>query len=179
MFIILAVIIRMSDGGSVFYGHTRVGYKGKKISVYKFRSMKTNAGDLEKILTPEQLEQYVKEFKIDNDPRITKIGGFLRKTSLDELPQLINILKGELSIVGPRPIVEKETEIYGKDIAKLLSVKPGLTGYWQAYARNNATYESGERQRMEMYYVEHCSLWMDIKILFRTVFSVIREDGAQ
>ncbi|MFR3038304.1 MAG: sugar transferase [Agathobacter rectalis] len=109
-----AVIIRMSDGGSVFYGHTRVGYKGKKISVYKFRSMKTNAGDLEKILTPEQLEQYVKEFKIDNDPRITKIGGFLRKTSLDELPQLINILKGELSIVGPRPIVEKETEIYGK-----------------------------------------------------------------
>ena len=179
VFIIIAVIIRMSDGGSVFYGHTRVGYKGKKISVYKFRSMKTNAGDLEKILTPEQLEQYVKEFKIDNDPRITKIGGFLRKTSLDELPQLINILKGELSIVGPRPIVEKETEIYGKDIAKLLSVKPGLTGYWQAYARNNATYESGERQRMEMYYVEHCSLWMDIKILFRTVFSVIREDGAQ
>ena len=85
--------------------------RGKKISVYKFRSMKTNAGDLEKILTPEQLEQYVKEFKIDNDPRITKIGGFLRKTSLDELPQLINILKGELSIVGPRPIVEKETEI--------------------------------------------------------------------
>mgnify|MGYP000163481478 CR=1 FL=1 len=179
VFIILAVIIRMSDGGSVFYGHTRVGYKGKKISVYKFRSMKTNAGDLEKILTPEQLEQYVKEFKIDNDPRITKIGGFLRKTSLDELPQLINILKGELSIVGPRPIVEKETEIYGRDIAKLLSVKPGLTGYWQAYARNNATYESGERQRMEMYYVEHCSLWLDIKILFRTVFSVIREDGAQ
>ena len=81
-------------------GIHRVGYKGKKISVYKFRSMKTNAGDLEKILTPEQLEQYVKEFKIDNDPRITKIGGFLRKTSLDELPQLINILKGELSIVG-------------------------------------------------------------------------------
>ena len=134
---------------------------------------------LEKILTPEQLEQYVKEFKIDNDPRITKIGGFLRKTSLDELPQLINILKGELSIVGPRPIVEKETEIYGSDIAKLLSVKPGLTGYWQAYARNNATYESGERQRMEMYYVEHCSLWLDIKILCRTVFSVIRKDGAQ
>ncbi len=179
VFLILAMIIRLSDGGSVFYGHTRIGYKGKKISVYKFRSMKTNAGDLEKILTPEQLEQYVKEFKIDNDPRITKIGNFIRRTSLDELPQLINILKGELSIVGPRPIVEKETEIYGKDIAKLLSVKPGLTGYWQAYARNNATYESGERQKMEMYYVDNCSLWLDIKILFRTVFSVIKEDGAQ
>ena len=77
--------------------------------------------------------------------------------------------------MGPRPIVEKETEIYGSDIAKLLSVKPGLTGYWQAYTRNNATYESGERQRMEMYYVEHCSLWLDIKILFRTVFSVIKK----
>ena len=108
--------------------------------------------------------------------RVRRSGSGLDDVALVEL---INILKGELSIVGPRPIVEKETEIYGKDIAKLLSVKPGLTGYWQAYARNNATYESGERQRMEMYYVEHCSLWLDIKILFRTVFSVIREDGAQ
>lgn len=179
IFAVLSVVIRLSDGGSVFYGHTRIGYKGKKISVYKFRSMKTNAGDLEKLLTAEQLEQYLREFKIDNDPRITKIGGFLRKTSIDELPQLLNILKGELSIVGPRPIVEKETQIYGKDIAKLLSVKPGLTGYWQAYARNNATYETGERQRMEMYYVDNCSLWLDIKILFKTVLSVLKRDGAQ
>ena len=95
------------------------------------------------------------------------------------MPQLFNILKGELSFIGPRPVLNEETLLYGKDRNILLSVKPGLTGYWQAYARNNATYESGERQRMEMYYVEHCSLWMDIKILFRTVFSVIREDGAQ
>lgn len=179
VFIILALIIKLSDGGSIFYSHTRVGYRGKKVSIYKFRSMKTNAGELEKILTPEQLEQYVKEFKIDNDPRITKIGSFLRKTSLDELPQLFNILKGDLTLVGPRPIVEKETEIYGREIAKLLSVKPGLTGYWQAYARNNATYESGERQKMEMYYVEHCSLWLDLKIIIRTFFSVIKEEGAQ
>ena len=179
VFIILAIIIKLSDGGSIIYSHTRVGYRGKKVSIYKFRSMKTNAGELEKILTPEQLEQYVKEFKIDNDPRITKIGSFLRKTSLDELPQLFYILKGDLTLVGPRPIVEKETEIYGKEIAKLLSVKPGLTGYWQAYARNNATYESGERQKMEMYYVEHCSLWLDLKIIIRTFFSVIKEEGAQ
>lgn len=179
IFLVLAVIIKLSDGGTIFYGHTRIGYHGKKISVYKFRSMKTDVGDLEKLLTPEQLEQYRTEFKIDDDPRITKIGNFLRRTSLDELPQLFNILKGELSIVGPRPIVEKETEIYGRDIGKLLSVKPGLTGYWQAYARNNASYETGERQSMEMYYVEHRSLWLDIKIIIKTFFSVIKEDGAQ
>ncbi len=179
VFLLLAVLVRWEDGGSVFYGHTRVGYHGKKITVYKFRSMKMRVGDLEKILTPEQLEQYKKEFKIDNDPRITKIGNILRKTSLDELPQLFNILKGDLSVIGPRPIVAKETAIYGRRVAKLLSVKPGLTGYWQAYARNNATYESGERQKMEMYYVDNRSLWLDIKILFRTVVSVIKRDGAE
>lgn len=179
VFLILAIMVRWEDGGSVFYGHTRVGYHGKKITVYKFRSMKMRVGDLEKILTPEQLEQYKKEFKIDNDPRITRIGNILRKTSLDELPQLFNIFKGDLSVIGPRPIVAKETAIYGRQVAKLLSVKPGLTGYWQAYARNNATYESGERQKMEMYYVDNRSLWLDIKILFRTVISVIKRDGAE
>ncbi len=138
-----------------------------------------NVKNLEKLLTPEQLEQYRTEFKIDNDPRITKIGNVLRKLSLDELPQLFNILKGDISIVGPRPIVEKETQIYGDDVGKLLSVKPGLTGYWQAYARNNATYESGERQKMEMYYIDNNSLWLDIRILFKTVFSVLKKEGAQ
>lgn len=141
------ILVKREDGGNIFYGHIRVGYHGKKIKVYKFRSMKMNVKNLEKLLTPEQLEQYRTEFKIDNDPRITKIGNVLRKLSLDELPQLFNILKGDISIVGPRPIVEKETQIYGDDVEKLLSVKPGLTGYWQAYARNNATYESGERQK--------------------------------
>ena len=97
----------------------------------------------------------------------------------DELPQLFNILGGSLSIIGPRPIVEKETEYYADQLEKFLSVKPGLTGYWQAYARNNATYESGERQRMEMYYVEHRSLWMDIKIFFKTIGTVVSGDGAQ
>ena len=179
IFIILAILVKWEDGGSVFYGHLRVGHRGKKIRVYKFRSMSTNVGNLEKLLTPEQLQQYRTEFKIDNDPRITKVGNILRKTSLDELPQLINILKGDISIVGPRPIVEKETEIYGKEISKLLSVKPGLTGYWQAYARNNATYESGERQKMEMYYVENKSLWLDFKILCKTFTSVLKREGAQ
>ena len=95
------------------------------------------------------------------------------------MPQLFNILGGSLSFVGPRPIVEKETLIYGDQIGKLLSVKPGLTGYWQAYARNNATYESGERQQMEMYYVDHCGAGLDIKILFKTVGSVLKREGAK
>lgn len=179
VFLIIGFLVKREDGGNVFYGHLRVGQNGKKIRVYKFRSMKMKVTNLEKLLTKEQLEQYKREFKIDNDPRITKIGNFIRKTSIDELPQLLNILKGDISIVGPRPIVEKETEVYGDEIAKFLSVKPGLTGYWQAYARNNATYESGERQKMEMYYVDNNSLWLDIKILFKTVESVLKKEGAQ
>ena len=177
--LILSILVSFNDGGSPIYRHTRVGKEGKKIQILKFRSMRRDAGDLRKLLTPEQLEQYEKEFKVDDDPRITGIGEFLRKTSLDELPQLFNILKGDLSIVGPRPIVMKETEVYGDDIAKFLSVKPGLTGYWQAYARNNATYETGERQEMEMYYIDHKSLWLDIKIFFKTFSTVISGEGAQ
>lgn len=179
IFLVISILVNADDGGSPFYGHERVGKHGKKIKVYKFRSMRKDAGDLESLLTPQQLAQYKREFKIDNDPRITKVGNFLRKTSLDELPQLLNILKGDISIIGPRPIVEKETKIYGEDVAKLLSVKPGLTGYWQAYARNNATYESGERQKMEMYYVEHFGMWTDIKIFFKTIISVVHQEGAQ
>lgn len=177
--LLLAVLVIANDGGSPIYKHTRIGYKGKKIHILKFRSMRRDAGDLKKLLTPEQLEQYEREFKIDDDPRITSVGEFLRKTSLDELPQMINIFIGDLSIIGPRPIVEKETEVYGRDIAKFVSVKPGLTGYWQAYARNNATYESGERQAMEMYYVDNRSLWLDIKIFFKTIVSVLKREGAQ
>lgn len=179
VFLIISIAIIIDDWGSPFYVHTRVGQNGKRISVYKFRSMRKNTDDLERLLSSEQLAQYQKEFKVNNDPRITKVGGVLRTTSLDELPQLINILKGDMSIVGPRPIVEKETKIYGEDIAKFLSVKPGLTGYWQAYARNKATYESGKRQKMEMYYVDNQSLWFDFKILVKTVESVIKRNGAQ
>ena len=124
--------------------------------------------------------QYQKEFKIDNDPRITKMGKFLRVTSLDELPQLWDIFVGKLSVVGPRPLVKNEIELYYSDSKELfLSCKPGLTGYWQAYARNDATYESGERQKMELYYVNNRSLWLDIKILFKTVFSVLSRKGAK
>lgn len=179
IFLIIAIAIKIDDGGKVFYCHPRIGMKGKPVKIYKYRSMMENADKIENILSPEQLEEYFKEYKIDNDPRITKVGNFLRKTSLDELPQLLNILFGQLSIVGPRPVMKNELEHYGDNVDKLLSVKPGLTGYWQAYARNNVTYESGERQRMELYYVDNQSMWFDIKIFFKTFVSVIKRDGAQ
>lgn len=175
----LSIAVMADDGGNPIYGHRRIGRNGKRITVYKFRSMKRNAGDLGRILSPEQMEQYRREFKIDDDPRITRVGGFIRRTSLDELPQLFNILGGSMSIVGPRPVTEREVRIYGQDAAKLLSVKPGLTGYWQAYARNDATYASGERQRMEMYYIDHQSFGLDVKILLHTVKSVAKQEGAQ
>lgn len=177
IYLIIALAIKIDDGGKVFYKHKRVGKDGKEIFLYKFRSMKKDADDLENMLTPEQLEIFKTEFKIENDPRITKVGNVLRKTSLDELPQLLNILRGELSIIGPRPIVEEELENYGEDADKFLSVKPGLTGYWQAYARNDAVYASGERQKMELYYVDNRSLWFDIKIFFKTFSSVLKKTG--
>ncbi len=180
VFLILAICVKCSDGGKVFYKHPRVGKDGKDIFITKFRSMKPNADKLEDLLTPEQLEQYKKEFKIDNDPRITKIGKFLRKTSLDELPQLWDIFVGKISVVGVRPLMREELNSkYGKDADKLVSVKPGMIGWWAANGRSNCTYESGKRQILELYYVDHCSIGLDIKIIFKTFFSVLKRDGAK
>ena len=179
VFLIIAIAIKCDDGGKVFYRHKRIGRHGKEIYIHKFRSMKKNADQLAGLLTPEQLHQYYTEFKIDNDPRITKVGNFLRKTSLDELPQIWDIFTGKLSVIGPRPLVETETyRYYGKRDA-LLSVKPGLTGYWQAYARNDVGYGDGRRQEMELYYVENRSVWTDIKIFFKTIGSVVKRKGAR
>ncbi|MBQ8885409.1 MAG: sugar transferase [Clostridia bacterium] len=180
LYLILAIAVKLSDGGKVFYKHKRVGKNWRKISVTKFRSMKKNADQLEKMLTEEQLKQYKEEFKIDNDPRITKVGNFLRKTSLDELPQIWDIFVGKMSVVGPRPLMEEEVkDKYGADGDKLLSVKPGMVGWWAVNGRNNSTYTSGERQALELYYVDHCSVWLDIKIMFKAVFSVLKRDGAR
>lgn len=179
LYLILALVVKLGDGGKVFYFHERVGKNGKTIRIPKFRTMKKNADKLEDMLTPEQLEQYKREYKIDNDPRITKVGKFLRRTSLDELPQIWSIFIGQLSVVGPRPLMRDElSEKYGKDADKLLSVKPGLIGYWASHGRSNCTYESGERQKMELYYVDNRSAWMDTKIIFKTIAGVIRRDGA-
>ncbi len=179
VYLLIALLIKIDDGGKVFYTHRRVGRGGKPIGIHKFRSMKQNADRLEDMLTPEQLHQYYTEYKIDNDPRITKIGSFLRRTSLDELPQIWDIFTGKLSIVGPRPLVETEIEMYFDKKDTFLSVKPGLTGYWQAYARNDVGYAKGERQEMELFYAEKRSLLLDIKICFKTVFSVLGRKGAK
>ena len=175
----LARKILKEDDGPLFYEQLRIGKNGKKFRLYKFRSMCIDADKkLKKYL--EQNEEARKEFeenqKLKDDPRITKIGNFLRKTSLDEFPQMINILKGEMSFIGPRPVVDGEIEKYGANKNKFLSVKPGLTGYWQVNGRSNTTY--AERIDMELYYVDNQSLWLDIKIFFKTFISVIKKEGA-
>lgn len=180
LLLIISAIVYLGDPGPVIYGQVRIGKNGKAFKMWKFRSMYKNADKMIDQLTDEQRQQYITEFKIDNDPRITPVGNFLRKTSLDELPQLFNVLCNDMSLVGPRPLIESEIQTYYADMFDtLLSMKPGVTGYWQAYARNNATYQSGQRQQMEMYYVNHASIMLDIKILFRTVVSVLRRDGAK
>ena len=177
--LVIVLAIRLEDRGPILYRAQRVGRGGKPITVYKFRSMRMNADRLEDMLTPEELEEYKKNFKLEHDPRITKVGAFLRKTSLDELPQLFNILSGTLSLVGPRPVLQEETELYGDKRNLLLSCKPGLTGLWQVSGRSNVTYENGRRQALELQYVSQRSLWLDIKILFWTVGAVVRMDGAK
>ena len=176
IFLIVAIAIKLDSKGPIIFGHTRKGLHGKDIKVYKFRTMYQNSQEIFDNFTKEQKEEFYKNFKLENDPRVTKIGDFLRRTSIDELPQLINILNGSMSIVGPRPIVQKEIDLYGDYANKLFSVVPGLTGYWQANGRSDTTYE--ERIKMDMYYIDNRSLWLDLKIIFKTFGSVIKGEGA-
>lgn len=176
LFIIISIAVKLDSKGPAFFVHKRIGKDGKIINVYKFRTMVDNAEGLIREFTPEQLKKFNENFKLEDDPRITKIGKFLRKTSLDELPQLLNILKGDLSIIGPRPIVSNELERYGKNKEKFLSVTPGLTGYWAANGRSCTTYE--ERMQMELYYVDNISLKTDIEIFFKTIILVLKREGA-
>lgn len=176
IFLIIAIAIKIESKGPVFFKHTRIGKNGKIIKLYKFRSMVINAEELIKSFTPEQMKEYKENYKLTNDPRITKIGKFLRKTSLDELPQLLNIIKGDLSIIGPRPVVTDELEKYGANTKKFLSVTPGLTGYWAANGRSCTTYE--QRMQMELYYIDNLSLKMDVKVFFKTIEAVIKREGA-
>lgn len=176
VFLILAILVKLDSKGSVFYAHKRKGKNRSDIKIYKFRTMYSNSDEIFQSFTTEQKEEYYKSFKLDNDPRVTKLGGFLRKTSLDELPQLLNVLKGDLSLIGPRPIVEKEISKYGEYADKFFSVIPGITGYWQANGRSDTSYD--ERIQMDMYYIDNRSFMMDIKIILKTVISVIKKEGA-
>lgn len=176
VFALISLIIWAEHTGKhVVYKQRRIGRGGKEIYIYKFRSMVDDADNVEKWLNEKQLRQYYTEFKVEDDPRVTKIGKFLRRTGLDELPQILNILKGELSIVGPRPIQEYELKFYGESVDELLSVRPGLTGYWQAYCGDGVGYQNGERQRMELNYIKKRSLLFDIKICFATFGALVRK----
>lgn len=179
VFLITAIAVKLEDGGPVIHKRYCVGADKSRYIMYKFRSMQVDADNLEKLLGPEQLEEYKKECKLIDDPRITKVGKVIRRFSIDELPQLWSVLKGDMSLVGPRPIVEFEMAFWGKDIDKVLSVTPGITGYWQINGRSDATYESGKRQELEMYYVNHWNLKLDIQILFGTVKAVFGGRGAR
>lgn len=178
VFLIVAMKVKR-DGGPAFFGHTRLGQNGKPFKCWKFRSMDINS---EKILAdllasdPEARAEWEKDFKLKNDPRITKIGQFIRKTSIDELPQLYNVLKGEMSLVGPRPIVTDEIHYYGDHIADYYAVKPGITGLWQVSGRNDVSYD--ERVALDTRYVTHWSFWNDIVILFKTVGVILCRKGA-
>ena len=177
LFIIISLIVKISSKGSVFFIHERIGLKGKKFKLIKFRTMVDNAEDMIASFNPEQKKEWEENFKLKDDPRITKIGKFLRKTSLDELPQLINILKGDMSFVGPRPIVEDELSWYGDNKEKLLSVKPGLPGWWAVNGRSDVPYP--ERCDFELYYVDRVSFGFDLLILVKTLGAIVRKDGAR
>ncbi|QGY29438.1 undecaprenyl-phosphate galactose phosphotransferase WbaP [Pantoea cypripedii] len=167
------------DGGNAIYGHERVGFEGKKFKCLKFRSMVTNSQEvLQNLLatSEEARAEWDRDFKLKNDPRITKIGGFLRKTSLDELPQLWNVIRGEMSLVGPRPVIEAELERYAGDVDYYLMAKPGMTGLWQVSGRNDIDYDT--RVYFDSWYVKNWALWTDIAILFKTAGVVLRRDGA-
>ncbi len=162
--LIVGPIIYFQDKGSVFYNAPRLGKDGKIFKMYKFRSMKMNAPDLR--------NEDGSTFNAEDDPRLTKIGKFIRKTSIDETPQLINVIKGEMSIIGPRPDLPEHMALYKGNEARKLEIRPGVTGYNQAYFRNTIPWK--ERIKNDIYYIDHLTLWMDIKVFFKTVVSVLK-----
>ena len=176
-FLIISLLIKVTSKGPVFFVHERVGLNGRKFKLIKFRTMVNNAEEMIASFSPEQKKEWEENYKLKDDPRITKIGKFLRRTSLDELPQLINILKGDMSIVGPRPVVDEELNWYGDKKDKLLSVKPGLTGWWAVNGRSNVPYP--ERCDLELYYVDHISFALDVKIILKPLGAIIKKDGAR
>lgn len=178
--ILLFVVVSLyCEGGNVLFGHTRIGKGGKAFKVYKFRTMVPKADELLPLLLaadPDLRTEWHRDHKLRQDPRVTYTGRFLRRTSLDELPQLINVIRGEMSLVGPRPIVRGEIKRYGRTVRDYLSVKPGLTGIWQVSGRNDTDYR--RRIAMDRYYARNASLLLDAVVLLRTVRVVTNPRGA-
>lgn len=167
---LVCLMIRLESAGSPIYTQKRIGKDGRIIKVLKLRSMFSDADDVEKYLNEEQLKQWRCERKVDDDPRVTKVGRIIRATSLDEIPQFLNVLSGDLSVVGPRPVTidELNQHFTPSERRSLLSVRPGITGLWQAGERNNATFESGRRQRIELSYMRQASVATDLRVCFAT-----------
>jgi len=164
--VIIDPIIYFQDKGTIFYNAPRLGKDGEIFKMYKFRSMKLNAPDLR--------NADGSTFNAEDDPRLTKIGKFIRKTSLDETPQLLNIIKGDMSIIGPRPDLPEHRDLYKNSEERKLEIRPGVTGYNQAYYRNTVPWK--ERIQNDIYYIDHLSLWLDIKIFFNTAISVLKRE---
>lgn len=166
LFLILAPAIYISDGGSVFYNALRLGKNGKTFTMYKFRTMRMNAPDLR--------NADGSTYNASDDPRLTKIGKFLRKTSLDEAPQILNVLKGDMSFIGPRPDLPEHRELYEKDEPRKLEVRPGLSGLAQAYYRNSIDWK--QRIALDIYYIDHICFWLDVRIFCKTIFSIVKRE---
>ncbi|AXV17513.1 exopolysaccharide biosynthesis protein (plasmid) [Neorhizobium sp. SOG26] len=179
IFLLIMALVKFSDGGSIFYGHRRVGHNGRYFHCLKFRTMVMNGDEVLRAYlkaNPSAAEEWRKTRKLRDDPRVTAVGAVLRKLSLDELPQLINILRGDMSVVGPRPVVDEELNIYDADAIYYLSTRPGLTGLWQISGRNDVSYES--RIAFDTQYVQNWSLVQDLLIIAKTIPAVCLSRGS-
>lgn len=174
--LIISILIKLDSNGPILFSQDRVGKDKKVFKMYKFRSMVVNAEEL-KVRLKEQNEMSGPMFKMKEDPRVTKIGKFIRKTSIDELPQLINVIKGEMSLVGPRPSLPKEVEQFEPWMMERFQVKPGLTCYWQVYGRNDIDFE--DWMKLDIKYVRERNIFIDLKLIFKTVFVLFGDDSAR
>ena len=172
--LLIALLIKLEDGGPVLFKQMRIGRNGRRFKCYKFRSMVINAEELKaKLMAQNEADGPV--FKIDKDPRVTKVGHIIRKLSLDELPQFLNVLRGEMSIVGPRPPLKSEVLQYERSQLRRLSMKPGITGSWQVWGRHTVTFE--EWMKMDLDYIDNWSIWLDLRIMFATVGVMLKATG--
>jgi exopolysaccharide production protein ExoY len=179
LLVLISLLVKLSDGGPAFYGHTRIGRGGRVFRCLKFRTMVPNGDAVlaaHFVANPSAAAEWAATRKLKDDPRVTRVGVVLRKLSIDELPQIINILRGDMSIVGPRPVVREELDQYGKAAAFYLKSRPGLTGLWQVSGRNDVTYD--QRVAFDRHYVENWSMVEDIKIIARTVPAVFLSRGS-
>jgi lipopolysaccharide/colanic/teichoic acid biosynthesis glycosyltransferase len=176
LFAVLAILTKLSDGGPVFYPHTRVGKWGREFQCFKFRTMVVGADHIKAEIQYLNSHDDHRTFKVPDDPRVTRLGRWLRRSSIDEAPQLWSVLRGDMSLVGPRPPVPSEVERYNLDDMQRLMVKPGLTCIWQVSGRSRLPF--AKQLEMDLAYIEHRSLWFDVKLMLRTIPAVLSADGA-